>query len=365
MNFKEKGYRIYLSFLQTVLTLAIILWVNDYFMLRVHIIAAILYCLVFAVLVYFFDNSKNNAVRYIALIGLLPSFGLIFLVCRKNPFLWVKDIIDWCLRYDRSEELYEYMPAYTVLAAAACLLSILLYIFMKKTVIRLLLAGIILSAFIAFGIIQINIKKAIVGIGIFYILCCLIEISGLVYSRKAGKADKKESILYLLPVCIILTVISIGLPSKPEPIQWTGVKKIYYAIKDRIDKIITQWEFFTGKGDGIFSIALSGYSEDGSLDNEDLYDNNKIALIVQGRKGLSPMYLTGSVSDTYTGYSWEKSNDGFLPEESEYLIDYAELIFGLSRLEPTVTEENRFLELITITVFYNNIKTKTFFYPAK
>lgn len=365
MNLKEKGYRIYLSFLQTVLALAFILWVNDYFVLRVHLIAAILYCLVFSALIYFFDTSKNNAARYIALISLVPSLGLIFLVCRTNPFLWVKGIIDWCLRYDRTEDLYEFIPAYTVLAAAACLLSILFYIFMKKTVTRLLLAGIILSAFIALGIVQMNLNKAVVGIGIFYILCCLMEISGLIYGRKAGKADKKESILYLIPVCILLTVISISLPSKPEPIQWSGIKNIYYAIKNTIDKMITQWEFFTGKGDGTFSISLTGYSDDGSLDNEDLYENNKIALTVQGRKGLSPLYLTGSVSDTYTGYSWEKSDDGFLPEESEYLIDYAELIFGLSRLDPVVLEEDRFLELMTLTVFYKNIKTKTFFYPLK
>ena len=365
MYFKEKGYQIYLSFLQTVLTLALVWWINEHFALKVHIIALILFCLVFAVLDYLIDNSRNNAVKYIALLSLMPSLGLIFLLSRTNPYIWMKDIVDWCIRYDRTPDLYEPIPAYTVLGAVSCLLSIILYILMKKMIIRLLMAPAVFIVFVVFAAFQIHLDKAVVGIGIFYILCSLIEISGMLYSKKSGKNDKKESILYLLPVCLLLAVISIGLPSKPEPIQWTGVKKVYYAIRDRIDKLITEWEFFTGKGSGIFSISLSGYSEDGSLDNDDLTDSKKIALIVKGRRGLSPLYLTGSVSDMYTGYSWEKSGEGYLPDEQEYQMDYAELIFGISRLDPHIIEEDRFLSIMTFSIFYNNIKTKSFFYPAK
>jgi len=362
---KEKGYKIYLSFLQTVLTLALIWWVNEYFMLKVPIVVCIFFCLAFAVLIYFFDNSKNSGVRFVVLLSLPPSLGLVFLIFRTNPFLWVKSIASWCIKYDRTDELYELMPAYTVLAVISCLASILLYLSVKKLLIRMILAAAVLVVFIIFGALEINLDKVVVGIGIFYILCCLIEMSGFLYSKKAGKDDKKESILYLLPVCLLLTIISVGLPSRPEPIQWKSVKNIYYAVRDKIDKLITEWEFFTGKGDGIFSISLSGYSEESSLDNEDLAGDKKIALIIKGRKGLSPLYLTGSVSDTYTGYSWEKSDEGYLADEEEYQIDYAELVYGLSRLESRVFDEYRFLEKASINIYYKNIRTKTFFYPSK
>lgn len=362
---KNKGYQIYHSFLGMILTFALIFWANEYFALKVHIAVSALYALIFATLIYFFDRSKNNLIRYIVLVSFIPFAGFIFLITRVNPYLWVKDIVDWCIRYDRTEKLYEIMPAYTVLAALALLVSVLMYLLVRRFLTRLLLAAGIFTVYIVFGILKINLGKIVVGIGIFYILSILIELSGTVYSRKTGVKDKKESILFLLPVCLILTVISTVLPSKPEPIQWEGVKSIYYSLKDRIDKLITEWEFFTVKGEGVFSISLSGYSEDGSLDNDDIKNSNKIALIVKGRKGLSPMYLTGSVSDIYTGYSWKKNKESLLAGEEEYRVDYAEFIYGLSRIDQEIMDEYKLFNNMSVEILYNNIKTRTFFYPLK
>lgn len=348
-----------------ILALAIILCVNDYFALKVHISVCILYCLGFNILIYIFDRNKNHPFRYIVLLGLIASLGLLFLISRTNPYLWIKGIVKWCIRYDRTTDLYELKSAYFVLAAVSCLGSILLYHFIKRLLTRLLLAVSIVAVFVVFSLLTIPVGKAVVAIGIFYILCILIEISGILYSRKSGIKDSKESILYLLPACLLLAIISTGLPSKAEPIQWSGVKKVFYSVKDGIEKLITEWEFLTGEGDGIFSISLSGYSEEASLDNEDLNSSKKIALIVKGQKGLSPMYLIGSVNDTYTGYKWEKSKEEFILYEQEYQLDYAELIYALSRLDPQVIEENRLMEIMSVSIFYNNIKTKTFFYPIK
>ena len=72
------------------------------------------------------------------------------------------------------------------------------------------------------------------------------------------------------------------------------------------------------------------------------------------------MYLIGSVRDTYTGYSWEKSGEDFLKKEEEYQMDYGELFYNLSRLEPSFLEDNRLVESKTVKIFYNNIKTRTF-----
>lgn len=365
MLYKEKAYQIYLAFLQTVLDLAIIWWANDYFALRVNKIVCILYGVIFGALVYFFANSKNKAVRFIVLLSLLPSVGLIFLIARVNPYLWVKDIINWCIEYNGTTEAYRPVPAYTVLAAAALSGSILLYILVKRIIIRFVLAWVIFIVFLVFSTLKINLDKVVVGVGIFYILCSIIEVSGILYSKKTKKQDKKESILYLLPVCLLLTVISVGLPSKPEPIQWTAVKRLYNTIRNQIDIIISEWEYFTGKSDGIFSISLSGYSEDGSLDNKDLKSSDRIVLQVSGGKGLSSLYLTGMVNDTYTGYSWEKSSDIIVPDEQEYVLDYAELLYGLSKLDIQAIETENILKARSADIYYKNIRTRTLFYPAK
>lgn len=124
--YKEKAYQIYLSFLQTVLTFAFAWWINKYFVLKIPVIVCILYCLAFGIFIYLFDNSKNSAVRFVALLGLPLSLGLLFLIFRTNPFLWAKNIIVWCIEYNRTDEMYEPLPAYTVLAVVSCLAGILL-----------------------------------------------------------------------------------------------------------------------------------------------------------------------------------------------------------------------------------------------
>lgn len=361
----NKGYQIYYSLLGMILTFALILWINDYYVLKVHPVISIIYSIVPAVLLHIFDSNKKNTISYLIILGFLPIGGLIFLIRSTNPITWARNIIDWIIRYDSTELLYETAPAYTVLAALALIGSIVFYIISKKSMARLLLGVIVVVFFVVSIIVEINVGKIVVGIGIFYILNILIELSGRLYSNRTGTKDKKESILYLLPVCLLLAVIAAGLPSKSEPIQWTGVKRIYNSVKDRIEKLVTNWEFFATEGEGLFSISLSGYSEDASLDNKDLISNQKIALIVDGHSGLAPIYLTGSVNDIYTGHSWEKSKEDYIEGQHEYQMDYSELIYGLSRLDPQIIEEYRLVEKRSIDIIYNNIRTRSFFYPSK
>lgn len=365
MHDSKRGYQIYYSILALLLTLAVILWVNEHFALKVNIYVSILYTIVPALLLYIFNEYKKNTVTYLVLLGLLPVVGLIFLVSKTNPIHWFRAIIDWIMRYDRTEELYEAVWAYTTLAALSIAVSILFFLIVRKSISRLLLGAVAITLMVASSVLHLHMGKLVVGIGIFYILSILIELSGMLYARISGNKDRKESILYLLPVCVLLAFIAVGLPSKAEPIQWSGVKNVYYSLKDRLNKFVTDLEFFIGEGDGIFSISLSGFSGDGNLDNENIIDDNKVALIVTGNRGLSPIYLTGSVNDVYTGYSWGKSGSDFLEDEQEYQLDYGELLYGLSRLDQELLEEYRLAETKTMKILYNNIRTKTFFYPLK
>lgn len=362
---RKKGYEIYHSILGMILALAIISWVNEYYILKVNVIVCILYALLPAILLFIFDKYKKRLVSYLVLLGLLSGVGFIFYLRKTNPITWISRLIDWVIRYNRTDNTYEIIWAYTTLAFVSVIGCIGFFIIVKRFISRLALAAVIIVMFVVFSIMQVNIGKLAVGIGIFYILNIFIELSGMLYGKRTGNRDKKESILYLIPVCILIAVISAGLPSKSEPIQWTGVKNAYYAIRDQINRLVTEWEFFVGEGEGIFSISLSGYSGDGSLDNDDLVSNDKLALIIAGKRGLSPIYLTGSVNDQYTGFSWDKSKEDFLEGEQEYQMDYAELLYGVSRLDPSILEEYRLIESKGLKIIYNNIRTKTLFYPPK
>ena len=56
----RKGYKIYHSLLGMILTLALIFWINEHFVLKVHVLICVLYSLVPAVLLFLLDKYKKT-----------------------------------------------------------------------------------------------------------------------------------------------------------------------------------------------------------------------------------------------------------------------------------------------------------------
>lgn len=363
---REKMYQVYHTILSMMLTWALALAINGYFVLKVHVIISALFCIALAVLVHLFDLNRKNPISYLVLLGIFPVLGLFFWIRDINVLIWLKSLGAWIYEYDFSEELYVASHAHVILFTVALIGIVIFYLLMKRQAAKTILAVGLFAMLITFSVLKIEINKLVVMICIFYMLSILIEIGGKIYSRKAGRPEKKAGILYLAPVCLLLAVISISMPSNPEPIQWKGVKTIYKNVKDKIDNLLTDWEFFRGKGKGEFSLALTGYSEDQKeLGSESISKNDKVALMVSGYRGNAPLYLIGSVNDIYTGYSWEKSRTDYMPDDMEYYLDFTEFIYAMSRQDMEVLENQRFVDRKIIKITYDNIRTKTFFYPIK
>lgn len=363
---RDKLYQIYHTILSMALTWAFVLALNDYYFLRVHVAISAVMSLVISVLVYLIDYYRKNTVTYLLLLSIPLASGLIFWIKRINPITWMKELGKWVLHYDCSEELYQAPFAHIVLLVVAIFTSILFYLIVRRQILKLILAFGIFGLMIFLSIHKVIVNKLVVGICIFYLLNNVVELSGVLYHKRVGRIENKSGILYLAPICILLAVISVGMPSKAEPIQWKGVKYIYQSVKDKIDNLVTEWQFFTGKAPGEFTLAFTGYSEDsGELGSGELAQDDKIALMVGGHKGYSPAYLIGSVSDIYTGYSWEKSRKDYLQGEEEYYLDYIELVYALSRQDREMLDTHRLVERRVMQLKYNHIKTKTFFYPPK
>jgi transglutaminase-like putative cysteine protease len=350
-----------------VLTWALVLVINQYYGLRAHTLMGAFYAIVPALIIYLFDINKKNVISYLLLGSLVPFIALIFWVKKINPINWINDLIYWCSIYNGSEELYAPHHAKFLIFAIACAGALIFYILTRKQLAKAILAVVIMTAMIIMSISKVDINKAVVSICIFYILTILVELNGFIYSKKTGKPEKKEGILYLAPICFIIALLAILLPSKPEPLEWRAVRYVYNNIKDQIEVWKTDLDYYLGKSSSEFAINLTGYSEDsGELESEgSLIKDSKIALRISGLDKHKSVYLTGSVSNIYTGSSWEKSRLGYLEGEQEYFLDYVELFFALSRQDLEVLQNNRFVERKALKIIYNNIKTKTFFYPAK
>jgi hypothetical protein len=364
---RDKLYQVYHTILSMALTWALTIAINEYYVLKVHVFICALFALVPAVLIYLFDMNRKNAVSYLILASFLPVAGVFFWIRWMNPITWISSVIDWFHKYDGTQELYKASPAHFTVLGVAIAGAVFFYLLVKSRFLKLSLAVALFGMLILFCIWKINLHKIVVGVCIFYMLTNLVELSGRIYSRKTGRPEKKTGILYLAPICLLLAVITVWLPSKPEPIQWKGVKLIYNNIKNKIENIITDLDFYIGNGPGEFGLAMSGFSDNGSgfLGSGSLKQDDKIALVVSDFASSSPAYLIGSVNDVYTGNSWEKSNQGYLEGEKDYNLDYAELLLALSRVDKDTLENNRFIERRLIRIEYNSIRTKSFFYPNK
>lgn len=364
---REKIYQLYHTVLSMSLTWALILGINRFYALRVSVILCVLFSFLPTLLIYLFDMNRKNSVSYLILFSSLMLIGFILWLRKVNLWEWFKDLLNWCATYDGSEELYIDSYPKFIIFAIGLLAGTLLYLLMKKQVIKVLIAIAILLAMIVLSLNKIDLYKVVVAIGIFYIMTILIEVYGALYNRRAGKPNRKEGILYLVPVCLLLAIMSIILPSKPEPIQWNGVKEFYWSMKDQVEDWIIDFEYYFGKSDGDFVISLTGYSEeDGELgDAGILTPNENIAFDISGSKGNNPIYLIGSVSNEYKGNRWEKTNQKTVTGQQEYLLDYSELLYLLSRQNIELLKQKSYVNQRSIKIEYQNIKTKTFFYPLK
>jgi hypothetical protein len=350
------------------LSWALALVINQYFELRVAIFLCAFFSFLPALGVFLIDLNKKNTVTYLVLASTIPILALIFWVRKFNPMGWAREYSEWMVTYNGSEELYQAeFSNFTILMVS--ILGVIIFFLLTRTqLLKISLAVFVIAALLILSISKMNINKVVVAICLFYFLSIILECYGIIYARKAGKQEKKESILYLAPICLLLAVLAVAMPSKEEPIQWKTVRNLYESVKDQIERWSMDLDYYLSKHSNEFFISLTGYSEDNgklSNDNGNLIRDEKVALRFSGSVRNRAIYLIGSVSDTYTGYSWEKSRTDYLPEEQEYKLDYLELAYALSRQNLEDLENNRYVEPVTLKVQYDKIKTKTFFYPLK
>lgn len=363
---REKLYQAYHTILSMALSWAFTLILNQNYELRVPMVLCAVFSFLPALAIYLFDLNKKNAITYILVGSIIPILALVFWILKINPLIWLSDLSSFINRYDGSEALYVAHHANVVVLCIGLISSLLFYLIMKRQLTKLILAIAIFVTLIILSVKQVDINKVVVGISIFYMMSILIEQYGVFYSQRTGKPVKREGILYLAPVCLLLALGASVLPSKPQPIEWTAIKNMYYNVSDQIEQARINLNYYFGNVNTEFFVGLSGYSEDAELGNgADLLQDKKIALQFSATENDRSIYMIGSVSDTYTGHSWEKSRQDFLPEQEEYVLDYTELIYALSRQNQELLENNRMLERVVFKAKYNHIKTKTFFYPLK
>ena len=365
---RGKLYQSYHILLSMALSGALLWIINQYFILQVPAFLIVFFSFLVTLAVSLIAINRRYTVTYLIIIGFILILALGFRIRKFNPIPWIKDFIDWLFIYNGTEELYRTSFAYFTVILVCGVSALLFFLLNEKQSFKIILAAAIFGSMIFSSISGYEIDKAAVAVGIFYCMSVIIEEIGIIYAKKAGKQEKKESILYLAPVCLLLAVLSVSIPSSQEPFQWKTVKLVYHTMKENIQNCMNDLEYYFSSHKSEFYISLTGYSdESGELRNKNgkLVKDDKVAMNINGSDKKRAVYLTGSVSDIYTGYSWEKSYLDNVAGKEDYILDYLELAYALARQEPETLENHQFVERETFKVQFDNIKTKTFFYPLK
>ena len=362
---RERLYQVYHSILNMSLTWALILVINRYYELRIGINISFIFALVPAFIIYLFQ--KKNILRYLILAGIFPVLGLLFFITKTIPTVWIKNLLLWCNVYNGSEELYVAQYAYLLLFVIAMVSAIIINQLTANQMTKLFLAVMLIIGMVILSINKIEINKVVVAICIFYILSILVELCGILYNKKEGRAEKKEGILYLAPICLLISLLVVLLPSKSVPIEWKFFKNIYQNVSDQFEIWKTELKYYFGDVRSEFSVSLTGFTEENNNLEEggNLLRDHKVAMKLTGLDQNEAVYLSGSISNIYTGIGWEKSREDYIPKMEEFRLDFAELFYALGRQNKEDIENNSFLDEKYITLVYHNIKTKTFFYPLK
>lgn len=211
---------------------------------------------------------------------------------------------------------------------------------------------------ILFSIKGIALPRTAVGIILFGILMFLSESASFYSCRVTKKAYHAP--LHLIPLFFVSVVLLLLPPAKETPIRWTAVKNIYRSVKEDITAFIANAEFLLSGGADSYSLSFAGYSENGKIAGSVLSSDTP-QITIKGDRTNTPLYLTGSVYDTYTGKKWEIHAKEKPYEEEEYVLQYNELLSALSQSIYTNEEIHAMLQSVEYEITYKAIRTRSLF----
>ncbi len=348
------------------LTLAMGAYFNNLFVLRIHIVILMLYTVIFLGMIYFFDQYKKNLLTYFIIAGILLTFIITTISLKVDFIREIRSLYQWCLIYNGDEKLYEQSYSVTVMAGIILLCGIVTYFLHRLKMVKNIAAAVLAVLLIISAVNKVNIPKITVGVIIFYSLSALAEYCGKLYYKSSNTVNNSIATVYLAPACIIIALLSITLPSRTEPIQWKGIKQLIDRVQDQGSLLITRLEFLFDRTGNEFSVSFSGYSEDLKELGGEIKVKNETALKVNTQnKSTAAGYLIGSISDTYTGRSWERSGRAREFGKEDYYYDFYELLTAFAREEEAGSDLTNVIKNRSYDIEYYDIRTKSLFYPLK
>lgn len=212
-----------------------------------------------------------------------------------------------------------------------------------------------LACLIYYGIQGISLSKWSICLVFFCCLLFLAEAAG----QKRG--IKKQDIFFLAPLFFMCLLFICLLPVKNTPIRWETVRRAADAVQEKANALLINLDhFFSGTSD-TYSLSRSGYSSKGTLGGSLIQSDNP-QISVTGTQTKSPLYLAGTIYDTYDGSSWTPEEPSGREKGKEYLEQYKSINESLSVSGLSDEEIRSLSHLCTMEIKFEGLKTKSLFH---
>lgn len=241
-----------------------------------------------------------------------------------------------------------------VLVVAGCYLFQVIaeqFFIIKKLAAVLLLVGLIIAM-----LMQYEISHVGVVLILWYLVWIYVEATQLRW-KKAGAHEYRRYVLWLLPFLAVYLCLMLAMPMRKEPYDWAFVKNAYQNLREAA---IISYQNLARRGQEDFGLAVSGFSEDGTLGGGFLEDKRAI-MEIKGKGGLiTNVYLTGKVYDTFNGREWTTELTG---DENERFMDMLETLYAVECYDGEATSD--YVANTSMKLNYQYLDTGYVFMPLK
>jgi transglutaminase-like putative cysteine protease len=349
----------------TGIAFALLLDFNIRWVMQIYPVVILFSVALIFVLLKLIEYNKKSVFTYMTIASVIIIGIFAFSVIYGNIIEHISTLREWFGNYERTAKNYQLTYALTIIVLSCVSLTVLLYLVNKYRLTRYALAIYIIVWLIYCAIVGIVVNKVTVAILLILDFQVIVEVCNNLYNRKRQVSHSKER-FFMLPICIMVGVIAVFIPSNTHPIQWNMAKRMISMVTDKWSDITYDFGILSGKYSEDFTINFTGYSnEDGSKLGGDVNKREQVILTVKpNEKTYGSTYLTGSIRDEYASNGWNRSNINYGTNQ-ETLTDFYQLLYGLYQkgVEPKGNEI--LFHKISLDVDYKYIKTKNIFYPLK
>lgn len=334
---------------------------------------------------FYFSDIKFN--QYYLFLIIVPTvlLGKFLVVFRKNIYLYIgivaTAIITGFVLYKTGVHFLSHMYDFfvwisenpfskgsnskgfliTLIISSGIIISVIELAVLKKYIVRLVVGSIITVLWILMAVFDKDISRTAIICASFIIATELIELFVNKADKSGTQKHRAKLTQNLVIVIVIFSVLVSVMPSKDSPIQWTAVKSAYNKVIIAVSDITEGIKISFGGNDSLFSLSMAGFSGDGEIggDLSEGADRTAIKVVTSSRL-YNPVYLTGSVKNHYENNHWTNDCDN----DDSIFNDKDELEYALNRCSSSV-DRTDIVDREELNVIYDNIKTRTIFYPLK